>query len=316
MELRKDYILDRYVVLTPERKKRRKELSKQELKKEKKKKNCFFCPGNEYLTPPETGRIEENGKWKLRWFDNKFPAVELKGNYNVKTDNTFFTFSDAFGKHEVVVETPDHKKQLWDLDKKNIKQILDVYTNRIIELSNIGGVKYVLIFKNHGVEAGTSLIHSHTQIAAINITPTLIMDEVNAAKKYDTCPYCSIIEIEKDSYRRCFENNTFVAFTPYASRFNYEIWVFPKRHVRNITELEENETNDLAEILKNVLVKLKKLNASYNFFLHYAPKGEDLHFHIEVTPRIAVWAGFEFSSDITINSVTPEDAAKFYRGEE
>ena len=70
---------------------------------------------------------------------------------------------------------------------------------------------------------------------------------------------------------------------------------------------------DLAEILKKILSKLKELNMSYNFYLHYSPKKEDLHFHIEVTPRIATWAGFEFSSGITINSITPEIAAEFYR---
>ena len=59
--------------------------------------------------------------------------------------------------------------------------------------------------------------------------------------------------------------------------------------------------------------KLKELGVSYNYFLHYAPQGEDLHFHIEICPRIADWGGFELGTDTTINSVTPEDAAEFYR---
>jgi len=110
-------------------------------------------------------------------------------------------------------------------------------------------------------------------------------------------------------------HKTFVAFTPYASRFNFEVWIFPKKHVINLNELNDKELLDLAIILKKIVVKLKRLNASYNFFFHYAPKGEDLHFHIEITPRFAIWAGFEFSSNAVINSVSPEDAAKFYRGE-
>ena len=63
------------------------------------------------------------------------------------------------------------------------------------------------------------------------------------------------------------------------------------------------------------MVKLAKLNAAYNFVLHYAPKGKDLHFHIEVLPRIAKFGGFEFSSGIIVNQMMPEDAAKFYREE-
>jgi len=312
MELRKDYILDRWVFLASDRRKRPREFKYEEKKEEEK--ICYFCPGNEHLTPPEIGRIGKK-KWKIRWFPNKFPAVERQGNFSIKTDNNYFTFSDAYGIHEVIAETPDHKKQMWDLSKEEIKEVLVVYKQRIMELGRLGHIKYVLIFKNHGKEAGTSLVHSHTQVAAINIVPALVKEEADACKKYNKCPYCDIINIEKNSYRRCFENHAMVAFAPYASRFNFEIWLFPKRHVKSITELSDNETSDLAEIFQNILLKLKKLNAPYNFFLHYAPEEEDLHFHIEVTPRLAIWAGFEFSSNAVINSVTPEDAAKFYREE-
>jgi len=310
MELRKDYILDRWVFLAPERKKRRKEFKKEYIKEEVK--ICFFCPGKEHLTPLEIGRIEKNKKWKIRWFPNKFPVVEPKGSPIIKTKG-FFTSSSAYGEHEVIAECPEHNKQLWDLSPKHVKQILQVYRERINELSKKKNISYVTIFKNHGREAGTSLIHSHTQVASLNKIPQLVIDEINASKKYKHCPYCKIIKIEKASKRKCFENKTFVAFTPYASRFNFEIWIFPKRHIKNMAQLNDKEFTDLAQILSKILKKLKTLNAPYNFFLHYAPKGKNLHLHIEVEPRFAVWAGFEFSSNDTINSVTPEDAAKFYR---
>jgi len=239
----------------------------------------------------------------------------LEGNPAIRTDNKYFTFSDSYGKHEVIAETPDHNKQLWNLSNEDICEILEVYNQRIQELSKIPEIKYVLVFKNHGNEAGTSLIHSHTQIAALNMVPTLIQEEALAAKNYGTCPYCEIINVEKQSYRRCFENNSFVAFTPYASRFNYEIWVFPKRHVRAMNDMNRGEFADCADILKKIVDKLKQIDAAYNYYLHYSPKNEDLHFHIEVTPRMATWAGFELGSESIINSISPEDAAKFYRGE-
>ena len=312
MELRKDYILDRWVFLASERKIRPREFKTDA--KEQKAQICYFCPGNEHLTPPESGRIGKE-KWKIRWFPNKFPAMALEGNPIVKTDNKYFTFSDSYGKHEVIAETRDHDKQLWDLPEEDIREILEVYNNRIQELSRIPNVKYVLVFKNHGEEAGTSLIHSHTQVAAVNIMPVLIQEEVAASKRYNSCPYCEIISVEKQSYRRCFENDSFVAFTPYASRFNYEIWIFPKRHLRALNELTKEELDDCADILTKVVRKLKELNVSYNYYLHYSPENEDLHFHIEVAPRIATWAGFELGSEAVINSVSPEDAARFYRGE-
>ena len=312
MELRKDYILDRYVIVSSARGKRPFQFKKE---KEKVKEGiCYFCPGNEKLTPPEIGRIGTKSKWKLRWFPNKFAAVDQEGNPIIQTDNNYFTFASAYGYHEVIVETNNHKKQLSDLTIKQIKDVLTVYANRISELSQKENIAYVSVFKNHGKEAGTSLVHSHSQVIAYNKWPNLIKDKIEAIKRYDHCPYCDILNIEKGSYRRCFENKNFVAFTPYASRFHFEIWVFPKDHIRNITEMDEKKLMDLAEILKKILQKLKKLNASYNMELFYSPEGEHLHFHIEISPRLSIIGGFEILTNDTINSLSPEDAAEFYRG--
>jgi len=209
MELRKDYVLNRWVFIAPERKKRSKEFVK-------KIETCFFCPGNENLTPAEIGRVEENNKWKIRYFKNKFPIVDKEKN--IKEENEFFTWSSAYGEHEVIVECREHDKQLWDLPTDHIKQILEVYKNRINELSKDN--KYVLVFKNHGFEAGTSLVHTHTQVVALNKIPQLVVDEVNANKE---CNYCKIIKIEEESKRKCFSNKNFIAFAPYASRFNFEV---------------------------------------------------------------------------------------------
>lgn len=314
MEFRKDYVLDRWVYLATERRKRPREFKAE--KKEENSKSCAFCPGHEKETPPEKGRIKENGKWTIRWFNNLYAALEKKGDYKVKTENTFFTYSNSWGEHEVIVETPRHKEQLWDLDAEKIKKILDIYNNRIQELEKLEGIKYVDVFKNHGLEAGTSLVHSHTQVMALSKVPKLVRRKVKAIKKFgEECPYCSIVEIEMKGERRCFESNSFAAFCPYASRFNYEIWVFPKKHVTRMDKLGDEELLDLADIMKKILLKIKELNASYNFFLQYSPEKENLHFHIEFTPRIARWGGFEHSSETIINSVSPEDAAKFYRGE-
>lgn len=314
-ELRKDYILDRWVIISQGRQLRPKQFSEQPIKKEEGV--CVFCPGNESLATKELGRITKNGTWLMRWFDNKFPAlVEQDCGFEIKTDNRFYTFSKPCGDHEIVVETNEHSKQLWELDVGQICALFKVFKDRISQLSKKKYVSYVNVFKNHGPSGGTSLVHSHSQIMATSFVPSVVMEKVFASRKFVECPYCQIIESEKNSFRRCFENNSWIAFTPYASRFNYEIWVFPKKHARNLEELDYLDSFDsLADIMKKVLLKLKELNCSYNFCLHYSPAGHDLHFHIEILPRIAIWGGFELGTNAVINSVSPEDAAKFYRGE-
>ncbi|MEM4397921.1 MAG: galactose-1-phosphate uridylyltransferase [Candidatus Woesearchaeota archaeon] len=329
-ELRKDYIIDRYVIIANERGKRPDEFKKdrneaknnlqnqektiEELNKEKKE--CYFCPGNENLTPLELDRFPNFEKWQIRLFPNKFAAVKQEGNPILKTDNHFFTFSDAFGYHEVLVETPDHEKTLADLSIEELKNVFIMLKKRFSDLSNKSNIKYVSIFKNSGEKAGCSIQHSHCQIIAYNIVPEIIKKKEFFSNQHNKCPYCYIIDIEKNSLRKCFENNNFLAFTPYASRFPFEIWILPKKHYSNLAEIRDNEFYDLSEIMKKIFIKLKELNADYNFYFQYSPNPElkdKMHFHIEICPRLSIQAGFELSTDTYINTISPEDAASFYR---
>lgn len=314
MELRKDYVLNRWVIISEGRGKR-----PQEFKPIEKESVgvCYFCPGNESITPPEITRIEKDGKWKARVFPNKFAAVSKDGDPQIQTHNKYYTFASAYGSHEIIAETPDHEKTLANLSEADMEDIFRLYAGRIAVLSKEPNIKYVSVFKNYGKDAGASIVHSHSQIISLNMVPPQIFDMVKAVKTYpDCCPYCEVIENEKRSDRRCFENDSFIAFTPYASRFHYEIWVFPKQHITDFECFDDKKFADLSSIMKKILEKLDSINTPYNILVNYSPKGEDLHFHIEVTPRLSIFAGFEFESSITINSVSPELAAKFYRGEE
>jgi UDPglucose--hexose-1-phosphate uridylyltransferase len=310
-ELRKDYILDRYVIIATERAKRPHQF--QQKKDAFDEKIDYFAPGNEGLTPPEIMRWPAGGDWQIRVFPNKFAAVQPKGKSDISTDNGFFTYSDSYGNHEVIVETPDAEESLADVPKERIAQLFRIFRQRIEANQDDPKVRYVSVFKNNGKDAGTSIKHSHCQLVSYNLVPEVIWQKERAVKKYASCPYCSIMEIEKGSLRRCFENDDFISFTPYASRFPLEIWVFPRRHIISLSQFTEQEFESLGDMMKKILLRLKELNADYNFFLQYGI--EDMHFHIEICPRLATWAGFELSTGTIINTMTPEDAASFYRGE-
>ncbi len=316
VELRKDCVLDRYVVLATNRSKRpcqfkNKDESLSNLAEIDE--NCPFCPGNEDKTPKEIGRTGDGQRWVFRWFENKFAAVDLNGDYVVKTDNEFYTFGNAFGKHEIIVETPKHNIQLWDLDEEQLADLISIYNFRIEELSRIPGVKYVALFKNHGPAAGTSVVHSHSQVIAYNIVPFWVREVIKSVAKFEGCPYCQLLEKEKNSERHVLETEHFLTFTPYASQYPFEVVIFPKKHVRFLNELRDN-FDELAIHLKRVLSKLKELNCSYNISWMNSSFDRDLHFHVKIIPRITKPGGFEFFGT-HINVVTPEDAASFYRGD-
>jgi UDPglucose--hexose-1-phosphate uridylyltransferase len=308
-ELRKDYILDRWVIVSTGRGKRPHELQKPTIVEGP----CFFCAGNENLTPPEIGRVVQNGGWQLRWFENKFPALKPEGQPFPKTDSRFYTSASGYGYHEVIVETPRHDRQLAQLSVPEIEQVLHVYARRIVELEAKPNISYVNVFKNHGYLGGTSIVHSHSQVMATPFIPPEVQLKLDVMRKFISCPYCWIVQSEMNSGRKCFENSDFVAFTPYASRFSYELWIFPKLH---IARLEDVNFSTLADILSKALQKVHEANLDYNLLVQHSPKGRDFHFHVELCPRVGIWAGFEFGAGVVINSVSPEDAAKFYRGEE
>ena len=335
MEMRKDYILNRKVIYAPGRKARPKEF-KPIVAEIKEDKNCFFCPGNEAMTPNETQRIDEidakgnkTGRWSVRSFPNKFPVVGPKDEKEklAKTEK-YYSLQSVYGHHEVIVESNDHSKQLFDLTKEEYFNVVRIYKDRSAALLGQKGVKYVTLFKNHGSAGGTSIIHTHAQLVGYNKVPELVNDEIIAARKTFKpsaktkkekieCAYCEIAAKETVSPRFVYQNNTFTSFCPYASRYNYEVWIFPKKHIKSISALKEDQLKDLAEIMQLILGKLKELNCSYDFYFHTSPKSKsdgELHFHIEICPRIATWAGFELSTDEIINTMLPEDAANFYKG--
>lgn len=314
-ELRRNYVFDQWVIIAEGRGRRPHEFSGRKREKGDAA-GCFFCPGSEGKTPPEIGRVEEKGRWIIRTFPNKFAATASEWG---RMKSSLLSSMPAYGKHEVIVETPDHDKCLGDLPVKHIARLLDVYAGRIIENRRDMKIKYVLVFKNHGAEAGTSLAHSHSQVISLPMVPSSVQDEVDASRRYmrekKRCVFCDIRKKEMKGGRRIVEDEHVAAFAPFASRFSFEAWIMPKRHVGSLELLDPKERLALAGTLKKLIAGLNRsLNyPPYNFYLHVAPGKEDFHFHLELCPRVSKWAGFELGSGFVINTMSPELAAKHYR---
>lgn len=317
-ELRKDCLLERWVIIAADRGARPHDYIKGAKKIKEKTPNCFFCPGSEEKTPPELGRIEAGGRWIIRCFSNKFPATaQNPGSTNI--EHACFVRKPAYGKHEVIVETPDHEKHFGDLSVKHIEKLLDMYTERIVANKEDPLIKNVMIFKNEGEDAGISLEHSHTQLIALGVIPPSIREVITACrryrKKFGGCAICDLWQMEQGSKRMILEDDNMIAYAPFASRFPFEVRLIPKRHVTSLEHLEPSEKRSLAGFMKKIIGSLgSDMNhPAYNFYIHTAPKRHDMHMHIEICPRINKWAGFELGSGIIINTMPPETAAEYYR---
>lgn len=290
---------------------------------------CPFCPNNEKMTPPEIyaerpGAVNPNGPgWTIRVVPNKFPALQIEGELK-RHGIGVFDASTGVGAHEVIIEGTDHKKQLDDLDVPEIARMLRTYQLRSKDLRGDERLKYILIFKNHGFAAGASLEHSHSQLIALPIVPTRVQDELTGCERYfeqrDRCIYCDIIHHELDEQERIIVETTgFVSFTPFVSRFPYEVCIAPKYHRADFLLVPQNELMDLAQALKETLKRIRATlrNPAYNLMLHTAPtedgNREDYHWHFELIPILTRVAGFEWGSGFYINPTPPEVAAEDMR---
>ncbi|MEM3577267.1 MAG: DUF4921 family protein [Candidatus Bathyarchaeia archaeon] len=333
-EIRKDYLLDRWVAIATERGRRPTDFAKQERQKAKVA-TCPLCPGNEHMTPPavlvylksEKGIKKDADKngfrhkgWLVRCIPNLYPAfTPPEGKSEIGKISVKGRLSPAVGHHEVIVESPAHDVHPSDAEIPQLIHVVNAYIDRLRALSEKPYVRYVSIFRNHGLEAGASLSHAHSQIIATPLIPKILKEELAASKRFhqknEECVFCRILKEEASGPRFILKNSHFVAFAPWASVHPMEFWILPKKHEATLLEMEKNEIEAFAETLKACLGALKRLvnDPPYNYGFHLAVS-EDArkyyHWHLEVYPKLAIWAGFEKSTGMYINTVAPEVAAQ------
>jgi UDPglucose--hexose-1-phosphate uridylyltransferase len=326
-ELRKDPIVDRWVIIATERGKRPSDFGT--AKSERKSGFCPFCYGNEDKTPPEIRVIREPGTapntpgWRVRVVANKFPALQVEGGLS-RTGEGIYDKMNGIGAHEVIIDSPEHNEDIPNFDLKRIEEVLGVYAERIADLKKDLRLRYVMIFRNRGEAAGASLEHPHSQLISTPVIPKRVTEEIDGAKRHydlkERCVFCDIVRQELGSGDRVVEENErFVSLTPFASRFPFETWVVPKSHSSNYEFIGRGEVSHLAAILKSAIVRLNGAlnNPPYNYLLHTSPCNQaDLpyyHWHIEIIPHLTKVAGFEWGSGFYINPTPPEEAAKYLR---
>ncbi|MCX7000323.1 MAG: galactose-1-phosphate uridylyltransferase [Candidatus Sumerlaeota bacterium] len=324
-ELRKDPVIGRWVIIATERAKRP---SAYVPKVEQKKGGlCPFCFGNETHTPPEVlsyrpaNTKKDTTGWWIRVVPNKFPALQVEGQPK-RMGEGMYDKMNGVGAHEVIVESPEHNISIADMEEKQVEEIIWAYRDRCIELHKDLRFRYILIFKNHGREAGATLDHPHSQLIALPIVPKRVQEETAGAAKYydykERCVFCDIIHQELgENVRIVAENDTFLSFLPFASRFPFETWIISKNHESYFIDIQKNGVADLARILKQTLRKIKYTlgDPPYNYLIHTTPFETDAtpyyHWHIEVIPKLTSVAGFEWGTGFYINPTPPEDAASY-----
>ncbi len=325
-ELRQDPTTFDWVIIARERAKRPHDFRKRHFVKRllpAYDDDCPFCPGNENRTPEALSVYGAEDRWDIRIVPNKFAALNPEGDTR-REERKLFRKTYGYGRHEVVVETPVHNTCIAHMPDEHIEMLLQAYRDRYHELKKDPDIRVIIIFKNHGESAGTSLEHPHTQIVASPIVPPFIRRRYEIATQHfdntGRCLYCDILYAEVEARERIvMETEFFVALHPFASRYPFETWIMPKLHTSSFGKIADMEIKDLTGILKSILLKMHMSleNPDFNFIVHTAPV-DDEHktyylWHIQIIPRLTLAAGFELGSGIYINTAVPEETAAFMR---
>lgn len=298
-EIRRDYLNEFYVMVSPNRGRRPYDMHN---------------PGNKLIETAQSPRLDRNreiysiynnhGDWLVKAVENKYPSLSA--------DNP-----QAYGKQEIIIDTPLSNKPLSYLAESQIAKVLEMFQLRTKELSLEHGIEYVMVFHNDGYNAGASLAHAHSQIFALPFVPQKFIDQSRIIEEYvktnNRDPFDDIIAYEKrHKIRIIAEDERYIVFCPYASQWPFEYWILPKRLIRSTADIDKTDRIHIARYIKKFCSRLNRHDISFNIYFENGVSANH-RFCVKVCGRSNTWGGFEVASGMVINTVPPESAAKWYR---
>ena len=264
------------------------------------------------------------GEYEVAVFENLFPTLTADA---ADPPATIVETRPALGAAEVVVFTQDPTATLGSLPVDRIELLLEVWTDRYIELGSRDDVKYVFIFENRGVEVGVTLHHPHGQIYAYPFVPPIPGRELEQQRSYyDTHGrglLQDLLETEtREGSRIVAESDAAVVWVPAFARYPYEVWLAPRAPRPSLPDLDARERRALAVALKTILFKFDRLwqrPFPYVMVFHQAPtdgqRHPEAHLHVELYPayrmpgRLKYLAGSELGAGVFTADTLPEEKA-------
>ena len=283
---------------------------------------CPFCPGS--------GKVPD--KFTVYEYDNDFPALSQTPPVPDDVETRIYKTKPAYGKCEVILYSPEHTVTLPELPVPHIRELVDLWTERYVKISEDEKIKYVFIFENRGAAVGVTMPHPHGQIYGYSVIPKKLELELRSCREHfdenGSCLVCDMLEDEVNDGRRViFENEDFITFLPFFCEYPYGVYIAAKRHFSNLTQMTEREKDNLAKILKETAGMLDSLfdyTFPYMMCMYQNPvNSEDVsdcyHFHIAFYPpmrsadKIKFNASSETGAWAHCNPTAPEEKAKELR---
>lgn len=333
-ELRYDPTFGEWTIVSAERAARRREFPQSAPVRESPEHDpaCPFCPGNEAQTPPETLSLPGAHGWQVRVVPNKYPLLAAADRRAASSrlvaaeraarasPAAWLTPQAAGGVHEVAIVSPSHRRWLPDLGAAEATALIGVLRARYRALAATRGVRYVLIFENHGPAAGASLAHPHVQIVGLPLVPPAVRRRRARAQGYarrtGRSLWADMLAAELRAGERIVAaDERFVLWTPFAAHVPFELWLAPRQPRASFGDLADELVQPFALALRAALAALVRALGpiDLNYVFHSAPVGAaaeaGMSWFVQILPRLTALAGFELGGGIAVTTVPPEDAA-------
>ncbi|MFA6082292.1 MAG: galactose-1-phosphate uridylyltransferase [Patescibacteria group bacterium] len=318
--IRQNIVTGEWVVVAPERAKRPEEFNKRPFSAALlHDQECFFCVGGSAWNE----RLDRVGSKNIYVIPNKFPAFTKETNIE-ETGHDFFSDNSAEGVHEVIILS-NPNDALNKISSKNLADLLQVMRDRTRFYQQDVSIRSFTPIYNHGLGSGASVNHPHAQFFGNNLVPPRLLNEFMGSEQYfhhqRNCVFCDLLTFElKENSRVVFKNDGAVAVTAYAPRFPFETWIIPTDHLSTFAGASDKTLKQVAEALRSIMKQFdqKLSNPPLNWFIHTSRSFDyhqkmTYHWHLEITPRLSTYGGYELATDMTIETVMPEIAARFLK---
>ncbi len=220
---------------------------------------CYLCPGNE-----RAGGLRNPEYASTFLFENDFAALLPAGPQGDESKSAFFQTEAETGTSRVICFSPRHDLTLALMDVVDIRQVVDVWAEQIVEVGSKDDIAYVQIFENRGAMMGASNPHPHGQLWGTHRVPVEPAKEDATQRAYFERTGQPLLvdylaaELAANE-RVVLENEHWVVLVPYWAVWPYETLVLPRRHVTQLPDLHDDERNALASIFKRLLTRYDNL---------------------------------------------------------
>ncbi|MFW5973223.1 MAG: galactose-1-phosphate uridylyltransferase [Bacteroidota bacterium] len=324
--IRRDPLTGDWVIIAPERGRRPGARPGRSVDdRDRARHRCPFCPEHEDELAHillETSSPDHPAGWATRVVDNKYPAVSADRARLLR--NGLYATMSAGGRHEVIIETPDHRRDFADAQTSELTTIVETYAARMESIRRERPDLHPVLFKNHGPRAGASLRHPHSQLIGVPVVPQAVRNRERRSRAYfnrsGRCLLCAVLSREvKHGRRVVYEDDHFLAAVPFAASAPYELLLIPKRHLADLSDITSEEVGGLAlhfQILSRIL-RSQLYDPDLNvLFMTPSPsylRHPSSHWYVLIRPRFGTDAGFERATGMRINASRPEDDARLIR---